>query len=574
MKNLKVNKELLKKKVVPFAVATSLFSGGLSYLLIDKSSDPDYVEVSDQVRQSMYYDNPDFQKRYTIDENSSVDENINDESLKYIENLDIDLQVYEDISYLNYCKHIKNLIIRNAQFLKKQDADIINNLHLKELTLSFNTDHIDVEGINNDYDLKKLKCNRINIKSDNFYDSELKRYMLYLWGKNTFGNSDFNFEDKEKYELIDRKINTIIRNKSIRKKDNEADTVISALIGVCDYFKYDDDSYELYVYKNDKGGKKQMIDYNENILSSTLIDNNGKGVCVNVTALLNAVLYKLEIESYEVPCEVMGMGHSISIVNVNDDWKFIDATAFDEYFKNGKLGYDEYTNSKDEEGKEKGYKKIKKNVLINGNEVYEKYMDDYTIIPYIEIDDLIEKDRRIIVDNLINEGLEGQNVEYDHNIIVPVGIGFTSGAAILLFPIIRRREKMNKESNFEEKVEKRKEELKKIREFLSRNKGLLAAIGGVGAADYYSHIMDFSEDLLLVQLSLGSTFVLSSAIVGYYGSSFLSEYLKQKEETAREDLLKKEDKKREKEFEKSMTLQLYNNYVKKEDVLVKVRKYK
>ena len=438
MKNLKVyNKELFKKKVVPIAIAASLFSGGLSFLAIDKMQESSFIPVSNDVRNSIYKENPKFSDENGYNYSAKeTDECLTKQSLDLVETLSIDLENKENLSFLKYCDNLKSLTINNAQFLNDEYIDIIDNLDLEQLNLYLSSEHIDVSGLKTNSCFKKLKCDNIYVGFDCIFDTELKNYMLYLWGKKVLDNRDFEYVDKEKYQNIDDAIDNLMKATNIKKEKKDEDTVMNAVLGVCNYFVYDEEA-DIFSEANfdSSDSVDKLFYYNVFDLSSSLLDNGNTGVCVNFASILNAILYKLGIESYVLGGTSEGIPHALSIVKINDEWKYIDSTYLNDRFEAGDLGYVEYYCSTNNRDKNKNYNALKNNVLNKQAEESIK-----SITPDISIEDLTKEEHQIDVKHMYNSN--SKTNDSNENIIIPIAVGVDTGLVILLIPTMRRRKKI------------------------------------------------------------------------------------------------------------------------------------
>ena len=556
MKNLKVYKNgILKTKVAPLAVAASLLSGSLSFFAMDKASKAEYIPVSNDIRASIYLDNPKFSKRYGFfDPRSNVDNNINDKSLKKVEIIRLDLDQKQDLSFLEYCTNIKVLDIDDAQYLSSNEEKVIDDLELKELNLRPSEYQINVEGLKTDIDLSDVNCDNINVSFDWSDGSELKNYILYLWAKKILKDKDFKMEDKSKYEEIDQEIENIIKKNKKKKGITDEDTLVNVILGTCEYFTYDpevsqaleDDTVEKY--------EKRNKNYNKKDLSSTLFERDGNGLCINITSIFSAIAYKMGLEAYCIDGVMKDeeYGHALNIVNIDDDWKYVDNTAINTFTESSKV-YSSYNTTKDKETKKENYEKLKRIILNTAEQQADDRANEQMDLS-VSLDELTSTKERKEPEVIVNEGLKGKQGKQDIIIAIPFAIGLGTGSLILFVPIRIRSRQEEKELSVEERINKKREELLQIREFLEKNNIKITLSGGALSGIYYLDIMDHVQGYLGIEALLGASFVTSTVAIVYGGNYLLREHLKSKADNVEFDVVKKEfkriNKERDREYKK------------------------
>lgn len=337
-------------KLGALALSIGIFSGCLSTLVSYLTNLEKVVAVTENVRNSIYYHNEDFDTNnyYSYieekDENGlvsriididapKIDELITEESLQKVSFLEIDLKENKDISILTKMSNLETVSIENPNLLTDEDIIILNQISVDKILLNYSIEDILKINVNNN-NLKNLKTNTKILVT---YADELEEQIVYTFLKNLPGNFSCDNLDYEKLDKLNDKLDLLIGEIDFTNAVSESDKAMKILEKVLSYIKYDEDIL-IYLENHDYVEEGSFIDnkvtyYNDFFLSSVLDTEQEEayGVCANYSALFTIMCYKQGIESHYIYGNVAGsdLAHAWNLIKVDGEYKYVDLTNLD-----------------------------------------------------------------------------------------------------------------------------------------------------------------------------------------------------------------------------------------------------
>ena len=433
----------LKTKIAIYKTILGITMGSAIYGGINAKAYNDSVEhlatVPSTLRYELYYNG-------TLDQEllppfnpagDRTDNLITYEVLDKLNHLTIDLTAVKDLSYVLKCHNLLSISIFNAEYLTKEQIDIIKNSSANNITLYYTNPSIHRE---DHLDLNVFGDKEIDI---NFYPNEelealvLKNYLLNTDKDNVTVNYIGNHGNIDVINRIDKKLDEIISSIGLTDKDTDYDKLIKICKYVNDKIQYDVDIANYLENKNtdNKDIYFQLSNYyNEYDLSSIIFNenNNIDGVCVNYANLLDILCYKANVKCRTINGNHDTVGHAWNVIYLNDTKSYIDLTAADTTYINKYI--DNYLNATTDLEKENAKNNIDTILLmsLNTHKSYELYNSV----------DSLDSNPNVIEVNY-NEGLDGKDIlhkELPKKTFALIGYGsaiFLIGSYELLKKIVK-----------------------------------------------------------------------------------------------------------------------------------------
>ena len=269
-----------------------------------------------------------------------------------------------DLSWLNYCTNLTNLVINgdiannmdqiiqleNLQKLSLYTRDAQIEKNYKKLSFLRHCSNLEKLEINDDFDPKHLK-ELVNVKNliiheeaylhsirdldfvenlticDGQYDIAIKLStddIKYLEEKGVniiIDNPNFSLADLKR---ISKQLDDIIESLNIDEKANDEEKINEVLIYCLEHLEYSEEIRE----KNDSNAKITSEDampfYEKGRLYGAL--DRDDQICGNYEALMEALLYRLGVNSYAMNSET----HTWNLIEVDGEYYYYDATWLDD----------------------------------------------------------------------------------------------------------------------------------------------------------------------------------------------------------------------------------------------------
>ena len=334
----------------------SLFSGIITSAIQYKLSEEKLVSISSDARDSIYTEiENDYFNELTTNNSSNIDYNITDKSMKNVKKLDIDMLKNDNLKFISEMVNLETIKINNAQMLSDNDLILINNSNLQNIELIFDMDDV-IKNNKSIPNFKLLTNKQATIKPSRYLENEIEEYKFYHFIFDYLPNVKNYDLDYNKYFQIDNKLNDIISKININEYSSSEERVMKIVFSIINYLNYDQEikEYEKIAKSNPNYNasdyiKQKISSYNDNLLSSSLIDDNlkGNGVCVNFSAIFVAICSKLGLEAYTLggtTSKTVSYGHEWNYVKIADEYILIDLTAINNSCKEPRNTYNTYFN--------------------------------------------------------------------------------------------------------------------------------------------------------------------------------------------------------------------------------------
>ena len=386
-----------------------------------------------------------------------IDKLITYERLENVYYISLDLELVNDINYINKCPNVDTISVMHAEKLNDAQITIINNSSCNRLILYYD----DIEVHKED----KLDLSRFKDKEEvlvHFYPTDELQAITFV---NYLVNKDADnvtidligpFGDAHLIELVDERLDQIVASLDIKEKDSDYDKLLKIVNFVNNKIDYDETVSGFLSGKNSESDRFTKLSkyYNDYDLSSVIFgdENNLPGVCVNYANLFDILSYKCGLKCRSVTGTRKYLAHAWDLLYLDDNKYFVDLTFSDMDFLTNKINEYLYSNSNTD--KEKISKTINDLLLLPLDS-----HDGYRITKKIEY---LDSDPQIIEVNY-NVGLDGEktmNNDFSIKYYIIVGVASAvmifGGVSLALYLDKKKRERKIIESK-EREIQRKKE---------------------------------------------------------------------------------------------------------------------
>lgn len=419
------NKQKYYLKVGSLLLAISLFSGILSTNIQKCVNSGTIISLSAALVNSMFF-NDDYDR--IVSNETMEDFNLTDKAVKNVKELTVDMKRNKDLSFLKYFDSLEKIKLTNLKFLTEKDIVFLKECNAKNIEVRMIANAKEKEIL-----LKlstSLNDRNISLEIDTaLYPGELGEYIVYDISKEIPSNVLIMNQsiDQEKCKRIDKKILQFIKTIDFSETKNEKDILYILIQKITKFISYD---YGIYDSEGNYNTEK-IKNYNANLLSSILTSistNENSGICCNYAALLCVSSYKMGLESYYVPgyyTLVEDAGHAWNLVNVDNQYKYIDLTDVDmsEYLEE----YEEM-------------------VIENYKYMIDEGIDlDYYLSSYDYENNIVNKEKSdLVYYNVEREGEKIQTKKPDKVLSTIIGIG-TGAVTAVIYDLIKKKKEQKEE---------------------------------------------------------------------------------------------------------------------------------
>lgn len=355
-------KNYTPKKILAFGLSVSIFAGTLmnlglniNHFSIEHLVQTDNYFIKNAVVSQVY------EEHYGQQE--IEDHQITIEELEKVKQLRVSPS---DMNILQYCKSLEKLEVTDCDFITDDMLLYMNQFsNLKEISFTLKSTEAFLENPEYKIDLDKLTSDvSINISfvtskgigNDGAFlilsalkDSELT--------KNRIENNKIFFNENEfislrEYVALDNKLNEMITNCHFTEKTTDNEKMVRLIQATTDLIQYDSYikkyNFDILLHKAPLDVTKKVFSYNIHPIS-TVLCNNGDGVCANYANIFTILAYKCGMEAYNLT--IPQWSHMVNLVKLDGIYRVMDLTQIDncwnsEFYPNV---FNEYLKTKNEE---------------------------------------------------------------------------------------------------------------------------------------------------------------------------------------------------------------------------------
>lgn len=350
------------KKILAFGLSISIFAGTLmnlglniNHFSIEHLVQTDNYFIKNAVVSQVYDEH--------YDQQETLDHQITIEELEKVKQLRVSPS---DMNILQYCKSLEKLEVTDCDFITDDMLLCMNQFsNLKEISFTLKSTEVFLENPEYKIDLDKLTSDvSINISFVTSKGIENDGAFLILSAlkdseltKNRIENNKIFFKENEfislrEYVALNNKLNEMITNCHFTEKTTDNEKMVRLIQATTDLIQYDsyikEYNFDILLHREPLDVTKKVFSYNVHPIS-TVLCNNGDGVCTNYANIFTILAYKCGMEAYNLT--IPQWSHMVNLVKLDGIYRVMDLTQIDncwnsEFYPNV---FNEYLKTKNEE---------------------------------------------------------------------------------------------------------------------------------------------------------------------------------------------------------------------------------